>query len=261
MVGKLMKLKNIDNDLVTIVTVTYNAEDLLEETILSVINQDYANIEYIIIDGASCDGTVDIIKKYEDKINYWISEPDDGIYFAMNKAIEQATGKWINFMNAGDSFVASNTVTSVINEKISDHDLVYGGIYVLKPKNKVLTQPPEKSDLLLYPSICHQSLFTRTEILKKYLFDTSYKICADYDLELKCENKGYKFKRLNYPIANFLADGLNSKELYRTRIEGISILLKYNDIKTAQKSRMSQRLISDGHKEEKRNQKKYKPNC
>ncbi len=83
-------------------TVTYNAEELLEETILSVINQSYKNIEYIIIDGASTDGTIDIIKKYEEKIDYWMSEPDEGIYFAMNKAIEKATGKWINFMNAGD---------------------------------------------------------------------------------------------------------------------------------------------------------------
>ena len=91
------KKKNKMNDKVTIVTITYNAEAVLEETILSIINQSYDNIEYIIIDGGSTDGTVDIIKKYSDKISYWISEPDDGIYFAMNKAIEQASGQWINF--------------------------------------------------------------------------------------------------------------------------------------------------------------------
>jgi len=81
------------SDLVTIVTVTYNAEALLEETILSIINQNYNNIEYIIIDGASTDGTVNIIKKYQEKIDYWSSDPDDGIYFAMNKGIKRASGE------------------------------------------------------------------------------------------------------------------------------------------------------------------------
>ena len=91
--------------LVSIVTVVYNGENFLEETIKSVINQTYENIEYIIIDGGSTDGTVDIIKKYEDKINYWVSEKDAGIYDAMNKGIEAFKGDYINFLNAGDSYV------------------------------------------------------------------------------------------------------------------------------------------------------------
>ena len=98
---------------ISVITVAYNASRYIETTILSVINQTYSNIEYIIIDGGSTDGTVDIIKKYSNKISYWISEPDKGIYDAMNKGINKATGEWINFMNAGDTFHNPDTLSAV----------------------------------------------------------------------------------------------------------------------------------------------------
>ena len=102
---------------ITVVTVTYNAKDFLEETIQSVISQTYKNIEYIIIDGGSTDGTVDIIKKYEDKIDYWVSEPDSGISDAFNKGVQQSNG-YILMLNAGDIFIHNNILEDKHIDKI-----------------------------------------------------------------------------------------------------------------------------------------------
>ena len=111
-----------NNPLISVVTVSYNAVSVIEQTIFSVINQTYPNVEYIIIDGGSTDGTVDIIKKYADKITYWVSEPDKGIYDAMNKGIELATGEWINFMNAGDSFYSFSILELIFGQTIFSND-------------------------------------------------------------------------------------------------------------------------------------------
>ena len=100
--------------LISVVTVCYNAADTIEKTMLSVLNQTYHDIEYIIIDGGSTDGTVEIIRKYADRIAYWVSEPDKGIYDAMNKGIKVATGEWINFMNAGDEFVDEGVIEKLV---------------------------------------------------------------------------------------------------------------------------------------------------
>ena len=125
-----------DKPLVSIVTVVYNGEVFLEKTIQSVINQSYSNIEYIIIDGGSTDETVDIIKKYEDRIDYWVSEIDSGIYDAMNKGIDLASGDWINFMNAGDSFVGCNVLLN-LNYFLSDinYDIIYGDVNIIDTNN------------------------------------------------------------------------------------------------------------------------------
>ena len=110
-----------DQVLISVVTVSYNAVSTIEQTILSVINQTYPHIEYIIIDGGSTDGTVDIIKKYADKIVYWVSESDKGIYDAMNKAIDVASGDYVNFINAGDKFCSLHILEKVMSfNHISD---------------------------------------------------------------------------------------------------------------------------------------------
>lgn len=251
--------RNQSAERVTVVMVTFNAADLLEKTILSVLDQDYKALEYIIIDGASSDGTVEIIKKYENSLAAWVSEPDEGVYFAMNKAIEMATGDWINFMNAGDTFVGSSTVSDVMKESGEGIDLIYGANYVIGGGQRSLIQAPTHEQFLKYPAICHQTLFTKAFLLKALKFDTSYRICADYDFEMKCEQMGCRFKRLAYPIANFLEGGLNHREIYRTRIEGISILLKYKNIEVAKQSQMSQRLIVQGYREEQKSAKAAKP--
>ena len=110
-----MMSENNNLPLVTIVTVVYNAADTIENTILSVINQDYPNKEYIVIDGGSNDGTVSVIKKYEEKLTKWISEKDEGIYDAMNKGIMLGHGDWITFRNCGDLFAEKNSLTKVFS--------------------------------------------------------------------------------------------------------------------------------------------------
>ena len=113
--------------LISIITVVYNDKIKLEETILSVIGQTYDNVEFIIIDGSSTDGTINIIKKYEDKIDYWVSEKDSGIFDAMNKGILASKGDYINFMNAGDFFTKNNLVSEVVNILDSEEiDFLYG---------------------------------------------------------------------------------------------------------------------------------------
>lgn len=103
---------------ISVITVCFNAAHVIEKTILSVINQTYPNVEYIVVDGGSNDGTIDIIKKYEAQIDKWISEPDDGIFDAMNKGIRMASGEWLNMMNAGDFFFSKESLSEVFSEII-----------------------------------------------------------------------------------------------------------------------------------------------
>lgn len=212
---------------VTVVTITYNAEQYLEQTIKSLIEQDYPNIEYIIIDGASSDKTVEIIKKYEEHIAYWASEPDNGIYDAMNKGIDVATGEWINFMNAGDSFCENNTISKVIKEVDEDTDIISGDIYYLEGDKKTYRVAAKLENKLNQMFCCHQAMFAKTHLMKKYKFDTIFKTSADYDFALKCAMNGYKFQFTDFAIANFLYEGASETNRVLTRIEEFFIQSRY----------------------------------
>ena len=215
----------MSNPKVTIITVTYNAEQYLEQTIKSVIEQDYPNVEYIIIDGASSDRTIDIIKQYEEHITYWKSEPDTGIYDAMNKSIDVATGEWINFMNAGDSFCGKNTISQTLSFGLKDCDLICGDIYYGDHK---IYKAAYGLDYKFQHMFCfHQASFVKTSIMKKYKYDTSFTIAGDYDFFLKCAINEYNFKFINHPIANFLADGISETNILKAKIEDLFIQSKY----------------------------------
>lgn len=172
-------MNNYSTPLVSIITVVYNDVVNLEATIISVISQIYPNIEYIIIDGGSSDGTIDIIEKYSNKISYWISEPDNGIYDAMNKGIKQASGEWINFMNSGDTFASNDVIDKVFRNQIADYiKVIYGSVYIKKGNLIRLKKPYKLSFIKRHIPFCHQSSF----VLNKYFFDTNYKIAADYKM-------------------------------------------------------------------------------
>ena len=126
---------------ISVVTVCYNAADCIEHTMLSVLNQSYPDIEYIVIDGGSTDGTVDIIKKYADRLAYWVSEPDKGIYDAMNKGIAAASGSYINFMNAGDTFASDSVLAEIVPQINPNSQIVYGDV-VLKYRGTQFHREP-----------------------------------------------------------------------------------------------------------------------
>lgn len=221
------KMKN-NFQKVTVVTVTYNAEKYLEQTIKSVIEQDYPNIEYIIIDGASSDGTIDIIKKYESYITYWISEPDSGIYDAMNKGIDAATGEWINFMNAGDSFSSNNILTLISTYFPFDYEMIYGGFnFVDQFNNLSYNQPLDLSYIWEQMPCCHQSVFIKTSVMKHYKYDTKYKINSDLDLLLKIYTNKHKYKYTNLPFSNFLYGGIHTQDNPRRYLDEIYITSRY----------------------------------
>lgn len=188
---------------VTIITVTYNAQDCLEQTILSVINQTYPNIEFIIIDGDSSDKTIDIIKKYESHIDLWISEKDQGIYDAMNKGIEFANGEWINFMNAGDLFADKDTISKVFDKDYLSYDYIYGdrinkddvGFFYEKAYPFFL----QKKQNCPWKGICHQSTFVRKAMAQRHKYSLKYKYAGDYEMMYNIYKDGGAF--LYRPIA------------------------------------------------------------
>jgi glycosyltransferase involved in cell wall biosynthesis len=165
--------------LISIITVVYNGVSILEPTILSVINQTYKNIEYIIIDGGSTDGTVDIIKNYEDRLAYWISETDKGIYDAMNKGIDKATGIWINFMNSGDCFCDIYVLDAIFSINIYENiNFLYSDYYVYNQKNKLRKYETSREKGLLF----HQSIIYKKDLhnVYGYYLSTPKYIVSDY---------------------------------------------------------------------------------
>lgn len=161
-----------ENQKITVITVSFNAVSDIERTILSVINQSYFDIEYLVIDGGSTDGTVNIIEKYNDRITAWLSESDKGVYDAMNKGIRMATGRWILFMNSGDTFHDNKVVEDIFKETYPDHVGVIWGDTDFYNKEHFVSKSvktPFTKTIMPYRTgmgITHQSMFTRTYLAK-----------------------------------------------------------------------------------------------
>ena len=194
--------------LVSIVTVTYNCAATIEDTLLSVINQTFIDKEYVIIDGLSSDDTLNVISKYKDGITNVISEKDAGIYDAMNKGIKAATGEWIIFMNSGDVF-ATNTILQDIfeNKDFTGVGVIYGGVRVYSMDKMFDMAPYPLSTISYQIPFCHQSVFTRADIIKKNPFDISLKVVADYNMFRHLYYEGIKFKEVPFIISCYSPDG------------------------------------------------------
>lgn len=228
-------VNNAPEPLISIITITYNATKTLEATILSVINQTYSNIEYIIIDGGSTDGTVDIIKKYQSHIAYWISEPDKGIYNAMNKGIDLAHGIWINFMNAGDSFYDQNTLSNIRFPQINNKNLkvIFGDNIGKKFGTTYYRKAQPLKNIHRRIIACHQSIFVSGINKEDIKFNETYKLASDYNTVYSLYEKYGKkaFLYIPQPIAIYDAEfGISSKHILQSLKEQLTIRKKHKNI-------------------------------
>ena len=183
--------------IVTIITVCRNHAQELERTIRSVESQTWQEKEYLVIDGASTDDTLDVIKAHEVSITRWVSEPDQGIYDAMNKGVKMAQGEWVIFMNAGDTFASDNTLQRVFGSPL-DADVIYGD--VIKGELVKKAEDPRNAHRMFY---CHQSAFVKTSCLSEFPFDIRHRMSADFKQVKQLFLSGKRFRQLDFHVANF----------------------------------------------------------
>ncbi len=191
---------------ITVATVCYNSEDTIENTIRSVLYQTYSEIEYLIIDGASKDNTIDIVNKYStDPRMKVICEPDDGLYYAMNKAADNAAGDYIIYMNSGDIFADNDVLQNIADHLDGKNELVYGNVIRIKKNKKILEKYGNRYTpmflLLQGRMICHQSIFTKSDIMRSYRFNTDYSITADYDFLMRIVHDKRKMQYADVTIS------------------------------------------------------------
>ncbi len=204
-----MKVKG--KPFLSIITVTFNSESYLEQTINSVISQDQSNsIEYIIIDGGSTDNTLQIISSYNSKIN-WISESDNGIYDAINKGIKISRGNYIGIINS-DDWYEPNILSEIIHLLEQKNIDVLCGLIRVWENESILGIQGNSSNFLKYGMIAHPSCFVRKSVYEELgLYEISLKISADYDFMLRCFNANKSFYLLEKVIANFRLGGVSNK--------------------------------------------------
>lgn len=208
--------------LITVITVSYNCAASLEETIVSVISQTYNHTEYIVIDGASTDGSLDVLRKYDRHIDFWISEKDGGIYDAMNKALDVATGDYVNFLNAGDTIDGDGKL-----EKIASQILEYGSVYFTRAMvsfgENTGVYPgeamSESTSWLKRNLPNHQAIFFPKKFYQSHRYDLRLKLTADDDYKLLAI-KNYCTKFLDEVYVWFERDGVSSNH------KSISLLLQ-----------------------------------
>ena len=195
----------------SIITINFNNKEGLLKTVESVVCQTFSDYEYIIIDGGSTDGSVDVIKQYEDKVDYWISEPDSGIYNAMNKGIRQAKGEYCLFLNSGDWLLYKEGLEYVFKEMFVDKDIVYYDVMTDQGEYRY----PDKLTLLSFfisAPIGHQSSFIKTSLFSTIgLYNENWKIVSDWEFFLKAIiNHKCSYKHYPYLLSQFNWEGVST---------------------------------------------------
>lgn len=221
---------------ISIITITYNAERFLERTIQSIGAQKATDVEYIVIDGASTDATLGIIKRFESRITKWISEPDKGLYDAMNKGLHIATGDFVWFMNAGDELFDPETVPKLLARiHATQADVYYSDALFVRETNGLVTPVGLRSqitphvlphnltwhDMALGMKVCHQAFVTRRALAPDYLTNN---LSADLDWEIRCLKAARTIEFLPFILCKYLMGGLSVQQHRRSLLDRFSIL-------------------------------------
>ena len=212
---------------VSVITICRNAASELERTVRSVVAQEGVSMEFIIVDGASTDGTPDVIRQTEATCRQrnmplrWMSEPDGGIFDAMNKGVRMASGQWLSFMNAGDLFSAPDVLARLmVLPSLSETDVVYGSVRQVFDFGTVEMPPAPLSRLEKKMAFCHQACLVRADVLRAHPYDLRYPLAADYELMHWCYTQGKRFVQAGFPVADFESEqGTSSRNRLRLNRE------------------------------------------
>lgn len=241
---------------VSIITVNFNNLSGLKKTVQSVLTQTHGELEYIIIDGGSDDGSKQYIEEIKNDLNYYVSEPDNGIYHAMNKGIEKATGSYLLFLNSGDRLVNENTIERIFFNDLEE-SVIHGNIIKVKEGKTINIQKgPEcrylTKTFMYYDTINHQSSFINRKMFAKYgMYNESYKITSDWAYYLKLVLNNESFLYINVDVAYFEIGGAASQNpelIDREKTIEVEKLLGKTDLNDYQKVRSlmkSQKLASE----------------
>lgn len=219
---------------ISVITVCYNAEATLEDTIQSVISQTYHHVEYIIVDGASKDRTMDIVNRYRDRIAVVVSEPDQGLYDAMNKGIRLATGDYLCFLNAGDSFHEDDTLQQMVHSihTLQLPDVLYGETELVDHEGHFLRmrrlQAPEHLTWKSFRQgmlVCHQAFFPRRDLVMPY--DLRYRFSADFDWCIKIMKKSKVLHNTHLTLIDYLAEGMTTRNHQASLKERFRIMARH----------------------------------
>lgn len=215
----------------SVITVVYNNAADIERTMLSVLNQTYPNIEYILVDGLSTDGTLDIIQKYNARLAKLVSEKDKGIYDAMNKGLKLATGDYVLFMNSGDELYANDTVEKIFSTE-PDADIYYGETEIINSNGESMGQRRHKAPeqftwrgFNLGMSISHQAIYTKRSLIEPY--DSQYQLSADIDWIIRAAKKAKRIVNTRMYVAKYLFGGMSKKKHKQSLIERYYIMREH----------------------------------
>lgn len=215
---------------ISVVTICYNCQAVIEQTIRSVIGQTYKDVEYILIDGASTDGTMAVVNRYRDKIDYISSEPDRGIYDAMNKGLRACTGDYVIFMNAGDSFYNETVLARFVPQIEPDTVIVHGDIMSIANSFKYYVKPAPLEQMAERMTVKHQATFVRADYHKLHPFDDTFRSSGDYDFFYKAHFlDSVKFQYIPLCVANFDVSGTSNVNFRRSYREDLRIWGKKDD--------------------------------